>query len=1136
MKPLLAIGDALPADIVIVVDALDECSSGGEDVLALLVENAARLPVRFIVTSRPEPAIARQMEVLQASSAHRIFHLHDIEESFVQEDIAAYLRHAFQRSTIVTTPHDIERLAAYAGSLFIVAATTVRYILGHGTVISASHSRERMEAALTMARTGAGTEKQYTTIDSLYKAILERVMEQLEDSEASEICQVLWATLCVREPAPISTLSKIVDMKEDTVYETIKLLQSVLHVSEATRMVSTLHASFPDFMFSKVRAGRFHCNRLIHDRRLVDRCFDMMAKQLKFNICSIETSHRLDKDIPDLKGRLEECVSSELFYACRYWPDHLQITSVSDETTIPLRRFLYEHLLLWIEVINLKGWISSAADAMLQALKWLTDSAPANFSSSPDLAKLERAIRDAQAFVTSFAASPVSHSTPHLYLSSLPTSSKHSELFAHHRNRFRGLPGELASTRQEAKGGIGALAVWTPGYSVTSLAVSPDGARLASGSHGGAIRIWDARLGVVILDLVGGHPTSTWISAVAFPSSGDSLASGALDGSICIWNVATAGVLTQTIKQHTGPINTVAFHPNIRMLASASNDGSVCLWDLHDRQQPSLRFQFDDDSHWDVSFSPNGLQLASAGYGQSIHIRSTETGELMADPLRGHEPIKRVRYTPDGLRIVSYSQDKTVRVWSSHDGTLLAGPFHLDMDTNSPNAISLSPDPQGSLLACAMSDATIQVISTNTGQLVSGPFSGHTSTINSVHFLPTGNQLVSASADGTVRIWEVNRGATQPAIAHQGHTMAINSVTVSPDGTQVVSGSDDRSICIWDATSGVLLRQIPRAHDDRINSVSFCSDGTKFTSGSSDNTIRIWSPHSGEPIGHTLTGHTDQVWTVSCSSNGNQLVSGSDDHTVRVWDLRSDEVSSKYLLGHTGWVLSVAFSPDDAWVVSGSEDCKVGLWDARESALIWMGSAHTSEVNAVIFSPDGSFVASGSQDGMVLFWDTCTGAVIGEPLVGQSLQVHSLTFSPDGNTLASGSVHHMISVWDVNTRALRQSFEAYSGVHSVAFLPDGRHIISGQKDGSIRKWDTSVLSGSTDGEAASWVARKDGWVNNQKSRLLVWLPHDLRVRMFLDPRNVLAIIGGQAIVPETPNLDDFHFGDTWQECYTGATA
>ncbi|CCO38128.1 Vegetative incompatibility protein HET-E-1 [Rhizoctonia solani AG-1 IB] len=275
---------------------------------------------------------------------------------------------------------------------------------------------------------------------------------------------------------------------------------------------------------------------------------------------------------------------------------------------------------------------------------------------------------------------------------------------------------------------------------------------------------------------------------------------------------------------------------------------------------------------------------------------------------------------------------------------------------------------------------------------------------------------------------------------------------------------------------------------------------------------------------------------VRFSSNGNQLVSGSGDRTIRIWDLRSDEVSSKCLLGHTDWVRSVAFSPDDAWVVSGSDDCKVGLWDARDSVLIWMGSTHTNEVNSVMFSPDGSFVASGSRDGMILFWDIRTGAVIGEPLFGESLQVQSLTFSPDGNTIASGSNHHMISVWDVNTRVLRQSFEAYSGVYSVAFSPDGRHIISGEKDGSIRKWDTSVSSGSTDGEAASWVARKDGWVTDQKSHLLVWLPHDLRSRMFLDPRNVLAIIDGQAIVPEPPNLDDFHFGDTWQECYTGATA
>ncbi|CAE6468107.1 unnamed protein product [Rhizoctonia solani] len=147
----------------------------------------------------------------------------------------------------------------------------------------------------------------------------------------------------------------------------------------------------------------------------------------------------------------------------------------------------------------------------------------------------------------------------------------------------------------------------------------------------------------------------------------------------------------------------------------------------------------------------------------------------------------------------------------------------------------------------------------------------------------------------------------------------------------------------------------------------------------------------------------------------------------------------------------------------------------------------------------------------------------------------SLSFSPDGKSLASGSLDHTISIWDVNTRSLKQSFEAYSGVYSVSFSPDGRYVIIGSKDASIRKWDTATPGKSTSGEAVSCVARKDGWVTDQNSRLLVWLPHDLRGRLFLDPRNVLTIIAGQAIVPETPDIDEFYVGDAWRKCYIEAT-
>ncbi|ELU36002.1 WD40 domain-containing protein [Rhizoctonia solani AG-1 IA] len=287
------------------------------------------------------------------------------------------------------------------------------------------------------------------------------------------------------------------------------------------------------------------------------------------------------------------------------------------------------------------------------------------------------------------------------------------------------------------------------------MAVSFDGTHLASSGRGSIFQVWDIRLGEVIFDLLGGHTQSESVGSIGFSSNGAWLASGSDSGTICIWDIAGGGALISTIHEHTGQINQVLFSPINKLLASASNDGSICLWNLNEGEQPSLHSRFYGDDFWDVSFSTDGLQFASGGSGCTIRLRSTKTGTLLVGPLEGHEaPIGCVRFSPNGSYLVSSAIDRTVRVWDTHDGTLLAGPFPIDSSVHSSQSVSLSLDPQGSSLAYATTDAKIQVIDTHSGTLVSGPFSGHTADVNSVHFLPNSTQLISGSADGTIRIWD----------------------------------------------------------------------------------------------------------------------------------------------------------------------------------------------------------------------------------------------------------------------------------------------------------------------------------------------------------------------------------------------
>ncbi|KAF8755631.1 WD domain, G-beta repeat [Rhizoctonia solani] len=865
LKPLASVKKVLQCDVVVVIDALDECSDGGEQVLALLVKSAAQLPVKFMVTSRPDPSISRQMDIARASSTHQVFYLHEIERSLVQDDVTIYLRQAFEQNAIPASAQDIEQLARYAGNLFIVAATTIRYIIGNGSMLATSHSLERMGAVLKMIETGSGAKTAYEVIDSLYRGILEGLLQKLESNEKDDVCRVLWATLCIREPVSVSTLSAVIGMQASTVESIVKLLQSVLYLSNSTGIVSTLHSSFPDFMFSQDRAAHLHCDRNVQDDILSRSCFSLMEGQLRFNICGLETSYRRDMDVPGLQNRVDECEDM-------------------DEDT---------------ETTN-----------------------------------LQNAVHDAQRLVISFSASPAIKSMPHLYLSLLPAAFKDSELLGYHHKRFRGLSDTLTGHASDTRGRNDALVTWSVGPIGVNTEVSRDGARIASYGTGGNIQVWDIRRGEVVLDLVGGHPqVRRW----------DHLHMGHYQ----------RGLLTTTIHHHSKTISKLAFSPSDSMLASASFDGTICLWNLRPTEQPSIQFEY-RGGDWDVCFSPDGTLLASAGYGRVIRIRSTQTGALLINPLQGHHAaIGSVRFSPDGQRLASSSQDMSIRMWSPHDGTLLAGPFHMSMDPHDFQPISFSPDPQGSLLACAMSDATIQIINSHTASSHMPTYRPHCA-INRTQYV---HQL----------------GA------------------VSPDGTLIVSGSDDMSICIWDTASGALIRQIPHAHDGDIECVAFSLDGAKIASGSTDCNIRMWDPYSGEPMGGLLTGHTDWVWAVSFSS--------MDAHLFRVWrsdhpnmgpaerravELDLDEQEAhrprndrEVLTQRSFCCLWLGRWHDIAVDVSGgniagalcrSFDSTIAIWDVDTRSLKQFEGY--SGVMSVALTPDGRYVIAGSEDASIHKRDT----------------------------------------------------------------------------------------------------------------------------------------------------------------------
>jgi WD40 repeat protein len=547
---------------------------------------------------------------------------------------------------------------------------------------------------------------------------------------------------------------------------------------------------------------------------------------------------------------------------------------------------------------------------------------------------------------------------------------------------------------------------------VVGIAFSPDGRKIAAGMDNGTVYAWDRDNGVPRKlyqyqpPFPVPSPVRKW--SLEFSPDGPFIVSAGADEHVRLLNVESGDIIQDSAPSYNRP-ESVAFSPLGDRVAVGRHDGTTEFLDGHNLQSQVVLTEHPDNQPVNsLAFSPeDGAWLISASDNNTIRVWSTRTHSPIGQPLTGHHggvtAVQFLRAPDESLRIVSGSEDGSIREWDAR----IAVPFA----TGQGHVTSIAYDPDGSL-AVGCGDGTISLWD---------PKRAPAALIHRLHDPPRGAEHV-ATSDAAENA--DNGCPANPSRDEARH--AISSLAFNPrNKTQILSGSADGSVKLWNV-NGAEVQTLndylsPNASPTRVMAVAFSQDGGQVVVGGygtkpGSGLVQLWDTQSR----HVKVADTDYpVWTVAFSPDSrsaSKFVTGSGDprcDCVQLWDTEKLQQVGEPMKGQPQQnVYVVRFSPDGKYIVSGHSDGKILLWDAMTQGE--KGDGMNGDQNAVqdlAFSNDGKWIVSGDSAGKVRIWDTANQRAVGAPFAGNPSWLTSVAFSPDDQQIVSASYNGDLHLW-----------------------------------------------------------------------------------------------------------------------------
>jgi len=571
---------------------------------------------------------------------------------------------------------------------------------------------------------------------------------------------------------------------------------------------------------------------------------------------------------------------------------------------------------------------------------------------------------------------------------------------------------------------------------IWSVAYSPDGKYIATGSRDYSIKLWEVSSGREIRTFLG-HLNS--VTTLVFDPTGKYIASGSYDKNVIVWEIAT-GKEIQRITGHKDIVTSVAFSPDGTTIATAGWDWNAYLWNIATGEKitefkvspdkgtgngTSLNFSEDGstlitgndngmiirydlaknvgiDTLRNIKFSSCGgcptftalnngsTELISVSNGGPASLWNLKTGKLIREYGNDHKKCKSVGIAK---QYVFAAKEDSILIWNINGKSLhKIGITHTKL-----NSAAISPD--GKHIAAVGDDRLVQIWNTSTGKVVK-----------------TLKGILNNENDGGLGLdpesrWQFNISR---------YINFRDNIKISPDEKYIAKGHVGSVVQLWDLMKGRVVRTF-EGHEKAVLCFEFSKDGKYLFTGSGDRTVKMWEVATGKII-KTFEGHRDLVFELAISDNGKYLISGGWDATAILWDIEEGTMVKGYKMDNNS-PYSLSFAHNDLYFLVGGlgKDFRMIELDTGEPARKFIG--HTDIVSDI--SIQNKSILTTSWDAKVKLWDISTGLSI-QKFIGHQGHVYEGTFDESGMRVATASADRTVKLWDVTTGAELQTFQGHS--------------------------------------------------------------------------------------------------------------